>query len=78
MSNIVFDSSAILAFINNKMSADIVEKKITRRLLSTINFAEVVTKLFSQVNYETQSDAWVYHLVISPAWLLQNSRDCQC
>jgi ribonuclease VapC len=45
MNKMVFDSSALLAFINNEIGIDIVRKMLPNALLSTVNFAEVITKL---------------------------------
>jgi ribonuclease VapC len=41
----VLDSSAVLAFVNGEPGAEIVARLIGDSLISTVNFAEVVTKL---------------------------------
>ena len=45
MASSVLDSSAVLAFVNGEPGAEIVARLIGDSLISTVNFAEVVTKL---------------------------------
>lgn len=45
MANAVLDSSAILAMVNGEPGADVVADAIQGGLVSTVNYAEVVTKL---------------------------------
>lgn len=45
MSDVVLDSSAILALLINEPGSDVVEAALPRALLSTVNLAEVVAKL---------------------------------
>ena len=48
MSKCVLDSSALLAFIQSEPGAEIVSEVIGDALISSVNFAEVVTKLVSR------------------------------
>jgi len=45
MSSVVLDSSALLAFIHGEPGADIVAGVVGDALMSSVNLAEVVTKL---------------------------------
>jgi ribonuclease VapC len=45
VSSVVFDSSAVLALLRNEPGADIVAGALTQSCMSTVNFAEVITKL---------------------------------
>ncbi len=45
MASSVLDSSAVLAFVNGEPGAEIVGRLIGDSLISTVNLAEVVTKL---------------------------------
>jgi len=46
MSEILLDASALLALVQNEKGAEYVIAEINHAAISTINFAEVVTKLF--------------------------------
>lgn len=46
MSEILLDASALLALVQNEKGAEYVTAEINHAAISTINFAEVVTKLF--------------------------------
>src|ERR1043166_6231771 len=45
MSSVVLDSSALLAFIHGEPGADVVAGVVGDALMSSVNLAEVVTKL---------------------------------
>lgn len=45
MTEVVLDSSAIIAFLQREPGADVVAKVITRSIVSTVNAAEIVAKL---------------------------------
>ena len=45
MSKVVLDASALLALLNAEKGADLVEEALPRAILSTVNYAEVVTRL---------------------------------
>ncbi len=47
MSNFVLDASAILALLNAERGADLVLDALPKAVLSTVNLAEVVTRLSS-------------------------------
>ena len=48
MSKCVLDSSALLAFIHSEPGAEVVGEVIGDALISSVNFAEVVTKLVTR------------------------------
>ena len=45
MTDVVLDSSAVIAFLQREPGSDLVAKVITRSIISTVNAAEVVAKL---------------------------------
>ena len=45
MTEAVFDSSAVLAALQNESGADVVERSMDDAVISTVNLAEVMTKL---------------------------------
>ena len=45
MTETVFDSSAVLAALQNESGADVVERSMDDAVISTVNLAEVMTKL---------------------------------
>ncbi len=45
MSSIVLDASALLALLNAEKGADLVQEALPRAIISTVNYAEVVTRL---------------------------------
>lgn len=45
MSDVVLDSSAVLALLTNEPGTDVVEAALPGALLSTVNLAEIVAKL---------------------------------
>ena len=45
MSEVVLDASAILALLNDEKGADIVQSSLPDAVISTVNLAEVVTRL---------------------------------
>ena len=45
MSKVVLDASALLALLNNETGADLVRELLPDALISTVNLAEVVTRL---------------------------------
>lgn len=45
MSKYVLDASAVLAVLNNETGSDIVQKALPDAVISTVNLAEVVTRL---------------------------------
>ena len=45
MSSYVLDASAILTLLNDEAGAGIVEKALSGAVISTVNYAEVVTRL---------------------------------
>lgn len=45
MTDVVLDSSAIIAFLQREPGAEVVAKVITRSIVSTVNAAEIVAKL---------------------------------
>lgn len=48
MSDVVLDSSALLAYLNGERGADIVEPLLGDAMISTVNVAEVVGRLVAQ------------------------------
>ncbi|WP_417232549.1 type II toxin-antitoxin system VapC family toxin [Brevundimonas sp.] len=54
MDDIVLDASAVLAALNGETGGDAVEAVISRAVLSSVNLAEVVTKLVERGMTETQ------------------------
>jgi ribonuclease VapC len=48
MSSVVLDSSALLAFIHGEPGADVVAGVVGDALMSSVNLAEVVTKLVAR------------------------------
>jgi len=45
VSSIVLDASALLALLNAEKGADLVLESLPRAIISTVNYAEVVTRL---------------------------------
>jgi len=45
MNNVVLDASAVLALLNDEVGAIIVQESLPGAIISTVNFAEVVTRL---------------------------------
>ncbi len=45
MNEIVLDASALLALLNNEKGADLVQEALPEAVISTVNLAEVVTRL---------------------------------
>lgn len=45
MSSIILDASALLALLNAEKGADAVQESLPRAIISTVNYAEVVTRL---------------------------------
>ena len=45
MSKVVLDASALLALLNDETGADLVRESLPDALISTVNLAEVVTRL---------------------------------
>lgn len=45
MSKVVLDASALLALLNNEKGADLVRELLPEAVISTVNLAEVVTRL---------------------------------
>ena len=48
MSDYVLDASAVLALLNQEPGADQVQEALPRAILSTVNLAEIVTRLASK------------------------------
>jgi len=48
MSDYVLDASAVLALLNQEPGADQVQEALPRAVLSTVNLAEIVTRLASK------------------------------
>jgi PIN domain nuclease of toxin-antitoxin system len=57
MTSVVLDSSAILAVLNNEPGADAVMAVLDDALVSTVNYAEVVTKLVDRGSSPLQAQA---------------------
>jgi PIN domain nuclease of toxin-antitoxin system len=57
MTSAVLDSSAILAVLNNEPGADAVVAVLDDALVSTVNYAEVVTKLVDRGSSSLQAQA---------------------
>ena len=57
MSSAVLDSSAVLAVLNNEPGADAVLALLDDAVLSTVNYAEVVTKLIERGSSSNQAQA---------------------
>jgi PIN domain nuclease of toxin-antitoxin system len=45
MNNVVLDASAVLALLNDEIGAKIVQESLPGAIISSVNFAEVVTRL---------------------------------
>jgi len=45
VSSVVLDASALLALLNAEKGADLVQESMPRAIISTVNYAEVITRL---------------------------------
>jgi ribonuclease VapC len=57
MANAVLDSSAVLAVLNAEPGADLVTAVLDDAVISTVNYAEVVTKLVERGSTDAQARA---------------------
>ncbi len=67
MANAVLDSSAVLAVLNAEPGADLVAALLDDALVSTVNYAEVVTKLIERGSTDAQTEAALRAIALTTA-----------
>lgn len=73
MNEIVLDASALLAFLNQEPGSEVLESLLSHSFISTVNLAEVITKLEERGLWteQSQTDLEAFGMVIVPFDLKQ-------
>ena len=73
MNEIVLDASALLAFLNQEPGSEVLESLLSHSFISTVNLAEVITKLEERGLWteQSQTDLEALGMVIVPFDLKQ-------
>jgi len=68
MNEIVLDASALLAFLNQEPGSEVLESLLPHSFISTVNLAEVITKLEERGLWteQSQTDLEAFGMVIVP------------
>jgi len=67
MSDVVLDSSAVLALLANEPGTDVVEAALPGALLSTVNLAEIVAKLCERGMPAEEATSLIYSIGVEIA-----------
>lgn len=67
MSDVVLDSSAVLALLTNEPGTDVVEAALPGALLSTVNLAEIVAKLCERGMPAEEATSLIYSIGVEVA-----------
>lgn len=67
MSDVVLDSSAVLALLASEPGADVVEAALPGALLSTVNLAEIVAKLCERGMPAEEATSLIYSIGVEVA-----------
>ena len=73
MNEIVLDASALLAFLNQEPGSEVLESLLSHSFISTVNLAEIITKLEERGLWteQSQTDLEAFGMVIVPFDLKQ-------